>query len=311
MSPDENPDHETDRLAAHQCGAISRRQAIAAGLTSKQVRARVESGRWRRVLPGVYVIAGAPSSWEQDAMVPLLAGPAGTVLSHLTAAAMVGLCDPPPIPHVTVPRLASGRFGNAIVHRPKAPLEPLDRQDVGPFPCTTPARTLVDCAALLGDDDYCGLLDTALCRGLASAAEVRAAATRAARAPGRDGLPRLEQALQVWAPGPAPGSPAEMRLARLIVGWGLPCPERQVEIRDERGGFVARCDLGWREQKVVLEYDGAEWHGPRRAPLDATRQRRIEALGWRVIRVRKTDVKPPARALRAELLAVFADPRAA
>ncbi|MGH8990811.1 MAG: type IV toxin-antitoxin system AbiEi family antitoxin domain-containing protein [Acidimicrobiia bacterium] len=311
MQRDLAPDHAADRLAASQCGVISRRQARAAKLTSKQIRTRVASGRWRQVLPGVYAVAGAPTSWEQDAMVAVLAGPDGTVLSHLTAAALVGLCDPPPLPHVTVPPKASGRFRNAMVHRPVAALDPADHGVVGSFPCTTPARTLVDCAALLGDDVFCEMVDAALCRGLASAGAVRAAAGRVARAPGRKGLPRVERALEVWAPGPAPGSPAEMRLARLIVSWGLPCPERQVEIRDARGGFVARCDLGWRDLKVVLEYDGAEWHGPRRAPLDAARQQRIEALGWRVIRVRKVDVRPPARALRAELLALFADPRAA
>ena len=244
-------------------------------------------------------------------MVAQRAGPTGAVLSHLTAAALCGLCDPPPVPHVTVPPGASGRFRNAIVHRPRLPLDRRDCRDVGPFRCTTPARTLVDCAGLLREDEFCSMLDSALCRGLANADAVRAAAGRVGRAPGRQGLPMVERALRVWSPGPAPGSPAEMSLLRLIVSWGLPCPERQVEIRDDKGRFVARCDLGWSDLKVVLEYDGEEFHGPRRAPLDAARQRRIEALGWRVIRVRKADVRPPARALRAELLALFAGPRAA
>lgn len=307
----ERPDQRADAIASVQFGAISRAQAIGAGLTLKQIRGRIASGRWRCVVPGVYAIAGAPASSDQDAMVALLAGPEGTVLSHLSAAALCGLCDPPPVPHVTVPPGASGRFRHAIVHRPRTPLDRRDRRDVGPFRCTTPARTLVDCAGLLDEDAFCGLLDSTLCRGLASADAVRAAAERVERAPGRQGLPLVERALQVWSPGPAPGSPAEMRLLRLIVSWGLPCPERQIEIRDEKGRFVARCDLGWRDLKVVLEYDGEEWHGPRRAPLDAARQRRIEALGWRVIRIRKVDVRRPARELRAELLALFADPRAA
>ncbi|MGH9003606.1 MAG: type IV toxin-antitoxin system AbiEi family antitoxin domain-containing protein, partial [Acidimicrobiia bacterium] len=74
MQRDLAPDHAADRLAASQCGVISRRQARAAKLTSKQIRTRVASGRWRQVLPGVYAVAGAPTSWEQDAMVAVLAG---------------------------------------------------------------------------------------------------------------------------------------------------------------------------------------------------------------------------------------------
>lgn len=301
------PDQSADRLASRQYGAISRSQALTAGLTPKQVRDRVESGRWRRVLSGVYVIAGAPPSWEQNAMGALLAAPEGSALSHLTAAALVGVSEPPPLPHLTVPRTASGRFGNAVVHRPRTPLDRRDRRQMGPFVCTTPARTLVDCAALLGQEAFCGMVDTALCCGLASADAVRAAVVRT----GRQCYRLVEAALEVWVPGPVPGSPAEMRLARLVVSWGFPVPERQIEIRDEKGRFVARCDLGWHRLKAVLEYDGAEWHGPRRAPLDAARQRRIEALGWRVIRVRSVDLRPPARALQAELMALFAGPAAA
>ncbi len=306
-----DPDAEVAGVAGGQHGAVSRRQVVAGGLTPDQITQRLQSGRWRCPIPGVYVVAGAPASWEQDAMVALLASPDGSVLSHLTAAAIYELGDPSPVPHLTVAKSASGRFRNAVVHRSRQALDPRDRTQVGPFLCTTPARTLVDCAALVGYQALCEMLDRALCRGLASADAVRAAAARASAAKGRKGQANLKRALEVWVPGPRPHSVREMEMVRLVTSWGLPMPERQMVIRDERGRFVAQVDLGWRQERIALEYDGAEFHTPRTAAADRRRQGRVEAQGYRVIRVRKEDVRPPAAALRARLTALVTGRRAA
>ncbi len=304
-------DAEVARLAARQLGAVSRRQALAAGLTPNQIAERLKSGRWRCPIHGVYVVAGVPASWEQDAMVALLASPDGSVLSHLTAAAVFELGDPSPVPHLTVAWSASGRFRNAVVHRSRHPLDPRDRSQLGPLLCTTPARTLVDCAGLVGYQALCEMLDRALCRGLASADAVRAAAARVSSSKGRKGQAKLERALEVWVPGPRPHSVREMEMVRLVTSWGLPMPERQMVIRDARGRFVAQVDLGWRQERVALEYDGAEFHTPRTAAADARRQSRVEAQGYRVVRVRKDDVRPPADTLRGRLTALFPGHRAA
>jgi hypothetical protein len=306
-----DPDAEVALVAARQYGAVSRRQALAAGLTPNQIAQRLKSGRWRCPIPGVYVVAGVPASWEQDAMVALLASPDGSVLSHLTAAAVHELGEPSPVPHLTVPRSASGRFRNAVVHRPRHALDPRDRGQLGPLMCTTPARTLVDCATLIGYQALCEMLDRALCRGLASADAVRAAAARTSSSKGRKGQAKLERVLEVWVPGPRPHSVREMETVRLVTSWGLPMPERQMVIRDERGRFVAQVDLGWRQERIALEYDGAEFHTPRTAAADARRQGRIEAQGYCVLRVRKEDVRPPADVLRARLTALFPGRRAA
>jgi hypothetical protein len=305
------PDEQADELASRQWGAIARRQALRLGLTEKQIDTRLSLRRWRVAVRGVYVMAGAPETWEQHVMVACLAGPEGTAASHLTAAALLGLGNPPPVPHVLVPKSASGRFGNSLVHRTRMALDPRDLRFVGPLRCTTPARTLVDCAELLDYDALCELLDTALCRELASPAAVRAVLGRAARAPGRKGMPLIQRALEVWESGPRPGSPAEMRLLRLLVRWGFPTPERQIEVRDGKGRLVGRVDLGWRALKIGLEYDGSEFHGPRRSDHDAQRQKLIEALGWRLERVRKADVRPPATELRIRLDALFQGRQAA
>ena len=137
-----DPDRKAARIAGRQWGAITRQQAINAGLTQTQISYRVQTGQWRQSVRSVYVIAGVPNSWEQQVMVACLAGPPKTVASHLTAAALFGLAKAPTEPQVTVPFRASGRFKEADIYR--GSLEPGERCVRRRIPCTAPTRTVVD-----------------------------------------------------------------------------------------------------------------------------------------------------------------------
>jgi hypothetical protein len=300
-----NAIERANQLASRQYGAISRRQARAAGLTPDQIGGQLVARRWLVAVRGVYRVAGAPVTWQQCTMVACLAGPKGTVASHLTAAALFGLARPPKVPHVTVPARSSGRFQGAAVH--KADLGRLDVCTVGPIPSTRLARTLVDCAALVSFEPLCNLVDPALCRELADTAGLREAAARASRSPGRKGLPVLEEVLAVWTPGPLPGSPAEMRLVRRLVAWGFPVPERQITVVDEHGVFLGRVDLGWPGRRLAVEYDGGEWHTPRQWASDEAREYAIEQLRWRIERVDRFDLRRSSSWLREVLGRHFAD----
>jgi hypothetical protein len=180
------------------------------------------------------------------------------------------------------------------------------------LPATTPARCLVDSACLVGYERLSDLVDTTLYLRLATPDEVRAAMRRASSRPGRAGLPRLEAALAVWTPGPHPGSPAEMGLMRRIQAWGLPLPERQMVVKDDAGRFMAQVDAGYSPpRKVILEYQGEEFHGPRHEPLDDERRVQLEALGWTVVWVKSIDLRLGATELRACLTALLRPPQAA
>lgn len=256
-----------------------------------------------------HVLAGSTDTSEQRVSVACLAGPEGTVASHLTAAALLGPVDKPPaMPHVTVPRAASGRIDGAVVHRPRQSLRSWEVCSIGSLRCTTPARTLVDCAGLVGYEELCDMLDTALCRRMAQPSRVRKAADDAARGPGRKGIAQLYRALAVWEVGPRPGSPPEMRLFRRMLEWGLPMPQRQVKILDEDGRSVARVDIAVVERKVILAYDGNEYHGPRQSLADERRQDRVEGLGWTVVRITKYDLRRPATRLRRRLEELLLEP---
>ena len=67
---------------------------------------------------------------------------------------------------------------------------------------------------------------------------------------------------------------------------GLPAPETQLEFRDEYGRPFIRVDMGWREWKVAVEYDGIQhWSDRRQRSWDIERIALLEAMGWVVVRV--------------------------
>lgn len=284
-----------DAKAALQEGAISHKDAIESGLSDDQILTLIRSRRWRRAVTGVYVVAGAPDTARQRAMVAYLASAArGGVVSHLSAAAEWGLWPHPPLPHVTVPAGRSTRCGAAVVHRSSIPV--VDRAHRKAMAVTSVSRTLVDVASLVERPILEGLVDDALCRQLASPRSVDAALERVGS--GRRGKAQLRAVLEAWSPGIVPGSPAEVRLLRMCQDLGIDGLQPQVEVRDGLGAFVARLDLGDPVRKRGFEYDGVRYHGPRAWQRDEARYARLRALGWDVEPVDKHDLCPGAERLR-------------
>ncbi|NMO92351.1 type IV toxin-antitoxin system AbiEi family antitoxin domain-containing protein [Actinomycetospora sp. TBRC 11914] len=134
-------------LLREQDGVVTRAQALAQGLTDDVIRAHIEAGRWQRLFTGVYAVTtGRPTAamWRRAALL-FVSGPA--VLSHGTAAAVLGLpggSETGPI-HLTVPYGCSARGCVGIeVHRSRAfPHIVLANCDP---PVTSKPVTLVDLA---------------------------------------------------------------------------------------------------------------------------------------------------------------------
>lgn len=81
-------------------------------------------------------------------------------------------------------------------------------------------------------------------------------------------------------------SPQESRVRLLLVGAGLPPPETQIEFTDEFGIARIRVDMGWRQWRVAVEYDGVQhWSDRYQRSWDIDRIAMLEAMGWVVIRV--------------------------
>ena len=93
-------------------------------------------------------------------------------------------------------------------------------------------------------------------------------------------------------------SPQETRLRLALVAGGLPVPETQIEFFDEYGETFIRVDLGWREWKVAVEYDGVQhWNDSRQRAWDIERIAILEAMGWIVIRVSAAMLRDPDKLL--------------
>lgn len=299
-----SPDELVGLKASRQWGAFTGVQARDAGLSYRQIDYRVRVKRWRREARDVFVLTGTQATWQQRATTACLAGPAGTVVSHLTAAAVYRLGKAPDEPHVTIPRNANGkRIRGAVVRR--ATLPSGDKAMKDRLPCTTPVRTVLDCSELLDYEELCDLVDSALCRKLLQPSRlIRAADTAwlSARGARRAGLGRLLTALDVWRSGAFPGSPPEVKLQRRLKEWAFPPAQRQVEIHDKSGRLIAKADLGIVEWKVFIEYDSDEHHGPRYWIADGERLDRVEAeTGWRMVPVDRFDLRPSTSNLRDRL----------
>lgn len=88
-------------------------------------------------------------------------------------------------------------------------------------------------------------------------------------------------------------SPKETEVRLTIVDAGFPEPAVQCEVHvGDR--LVARTDLGYREWRIAVEYEGdghrtdkAQWR------RDIARQRELEDLGWIVIRLTQEDLSEP------------------
>jgi hypothetical protein len=98
-------------------------------------------------------------------------------------------------------------------------------------------------------------------------------------------------------------SPGESRTFYLCFARGLPLPEPQYEIYDDRGVLVAQVDFAWPELGVFLEFDGKvkyqKYLKEGESPSDVVvREKRREELvceltGWRCIRVVWADLDRP------------------
>ena len=295
-------ERELAAIARKQHGLILYDQALTAGITRRMLDGRVARGELVRVTRRLFRVAAIPVTFEQRALGPCLLAGSGAMASHLTAAALHGLSGVRSGRiEIAVPRVRAHDSCLAVVHQTIHPVAAVRRRGI---PVTPVSRCLVDIASRLSEAALAEALDDAFIRRMSSREEVDAAAVAASWGQARIGLPRLRAVLEVWTPGPRPGSVAEMRLARLIVAAGFPVPDRQVEIRDRSGRFVARGDLGYSALRVVIEYYGKGFHGPRRVPHDERRANAIAAAGWTMLTANAATFGPDRQAFISALGAV-------
>lgn len=246
--------------------------------------------RFRRLHRDVYVARDAVLTAELRARAAWLA--TGGTLAGLSAAAVLGTKWIDAREPAEIVRADRHTSGGLVVH--SWALLPGEIRIVGGMTLTTPARTAFDIGRTRPRDVAVPMLD-ALARATGcTPAEVAAVADCH---PGQRGVRRLRMLLPLVDGGAE--SPPESRVRLLLIDSGLPAPETQIEFRDQFGAVRVRVDMGWREWRVAVEYDGLQhWTNSRQRSWDIERIALLEASGWSVVRVSAEMLRRPDAIVR-------------
>ena len=185
----------------------------------------------------------------------------------------------------------------------KALLEQDERDEHEGIPVTTPARTLLDLAAVLDEHRLARACERAEALRLGSPTSLPDLLDRYPRRPGTPAIRRLLEQ-QCVTPTPT-RTELERLFLTLLDAEHLPRP-----LVNERLGEI-EPDFRWPDHRLVVETDGFEFHGTRDAfERDRARDRALQAAGWRVIRVTRRQLETEPREIAAAIRALLRPPPA-
>ncbi len=242
-------------------------------------------GRFVAVHPGIYVAADAEMTARDRAAAAWLWSRRRAVVAGRSAAAMHGTkwVDA----RKPAELLYANRHPPAGIRTWADAIADEETEVIDGVRVTSPSRTALDLARHHPLDPAVTTIDALLRASRTTVTEVE---MLAARHGGRKGIRRVRAALDLVDQGAE--SPRETALRLLIVRAGLPRPQTQIPVVDEFGQIVARVDMGWRDQKIAVEYDGDHhWTSRRQLADDIRRTELLAELGWTVIRVTAEDTR--------------------
>lgn len=268
-------------------------EATAAGVNRHTLARLVKEQLVRRVLRGVYAAAQLPDGIPVRAQALALVTPPDAAVTDWTACWLhTGVLAPGDhlhVPPVSIFRAAGrGRIRNDLCRSGERSFSPGDLTTIGGVAVTTPLRTAYDLGRTRSRDWAMAGLDALVRLNSFSRAELLAGIERFR---GHRGVVQLRD-LAPRADGRAE-SPGE---SVLRLRWTdlatLPQPEPQVPILLPNGHELYRIDLGVRDLRFGVEYDGEEHHTSA-DDREHDRVRRLDLerrFGWRVVPVTKANV---------------------
>ena len=290
------------RRAGPQHGLVTRADVAAAGLSSSAWCRRLASGSWVQQVPNVYRSPAAAPTYEQRCFGLLLSTQPDGILSHRTAARLLGLdgFDRETSMHVTVDHRRRILRPNAAVHRSQT-LTPRDVVVVRGMNVTAGARTLCDLAGYCSIRQLEDAVDSAMRNQIVTETDLR---LRLAELRGR-GARKLDVILDGLPQG---GLHTRLEREFLILSRaaGLPDPHGQVVMR-ETSAFLARVDFFYDSLNLVVEVSGHRSHSTRSARAnDAKRQRGLVRIGRRVVEFTSDEVFHQSVMVQREIRALAA-----
>jgi very-short-patch-repair endonuclease len=277
-------------IAAHQHGVVARSQALAAGISSTGIERRLDKGSLIAVHPGVYRVGHVAPSIEADYQAAVVACGEAAVLSGRAAAHLLGLVRRTRAPEPEVTSAARRRL-SGVATRQTRTLSNRDRMTWQGIAITTPARTLVDLAAVVQEGELSRAVHEASIRHATTPSEIEAALSRSPNAKGAGRLRAVARGdIGITL------SKLERRFLKVVRRAQLPLP---ITNRLAGGRFV---DCRWPEHKLTVELDSYRYHSSRHAwEQDRKREREAYARGDQVRRYTWDDVTKRERVILREL----------
>jgi len=264
-------DHEIARIAAEQHGIVTRAQLFAAGVAADEIAYRRRVGRLHLLYRGVYAVGHRPPSPHARATAAVLACGPGAVLSHRSAAALWGFGrwrGP-----IDVTATGNHTRSNVRVHRSKT-LRPEDVTHHFGIPVTTPARTLLDLADVLADASLTRAVNEARLQRLLTLHDLAALLDSFPGRATKRLKPHVEDASRPTR------SAFEDAFLTFVERHHLPRPE----VNQRVAGY--EVDMLWREQRVIVELDGWDYHDGRTAfERDREKDAALLSAGFPVVRI--------------------------
>lgn len=254
--------------------------AVAAGVVTRD---RLRGPHFLGLFPDTYVTA--PDKPPPELALRSLAAfryvQGKGFLSGYSAAELLGAsCAPGDAPaEVTVPGGGQRTHAGLLVHRDR--LAPGELRRVGDVTVTAAVRTAYDLARWHDDDPIEAVVavDTLADQCRFAPDLLLHYAAHYPRARGNAGIART-----VSLADRRSGSPMETRLRMVIVLAGLPTPDVQHVVQDERTRTAIWLDLAYPERRIGIEYAGEGDTSQEAVLRDAGRYTRLVDQGWRIYR---------------------------
>jgi very-short-patch-repair endonuclease len=297
MRVDPAVDRAIQRLAADKQGRLTTAELRRAGLSPAAIEARVDRGTFTRLRRGLYAVGDPALHRFGPEAGALAAAGRRAMLSHRSAAFVSGIRKQRPrLVEITVVGRRVRSWPGVLVHYVLT-LAQSDVRSVHGLLLTSPARTVLDLAAGGDRDEVESAIDEARAKGLLTPQDLHDVARRYPRRRGA----RLFNAVVDDETSGGTRSKAERILRELVGEAGLPQPETNVRVHGHR------VDEVWRDQKLVIEFDGFDGHKTREAfEDDRRRDRELAAKGYVVLRVTWRHLTRTPTRLIAEIAAALA-----
>lgn len=265
----------------------TRSAADVAELTRTQLRADGV-----RITRGAYVSRSAELSLPLAARAALDVFPRDAVVSHHTAAALMGapVRTGWPLTFTVTPGIYRPRRSGLEVH--VRTLCQDDRTVVDGVPVTSGAQTWLDLAARLPADELVAVGDALFRAGHLDSTRT---GDRLDRADGVRGVVRARACATLLTPLAA--SRPESLVRYWLIDSPLPDPEPQVPLLDDSGRVIAHADLGYARWRVAVEYEGRHHAEREQFRRDIARYSLMASRSWLVLRFGEDDLDRRERVL--------------